>query len=113
MNQISPGKQPVRDQASDLNRHPHVDKARALWDKARRLWPGLHRQRQVILAVGALLVAGAALAVPTTAFFGEHKVDMTRSLRAHYATGSSAPAARFYATVLSYRSQRVVYLACV
>jgi hypothetical protein len=109
VNQISPGQQPVKQEnaspgwrhASDLNAYPHVDKARLLRANARRFWSSL--SHQLMLAAAALLVVAAALAVPTTAFFGDHLGDKTRSHHARHMSGNSAPAARFYAIVLSYR----------
>jgi hypothetical protein len=79
VNQISPGQQPVKQenaspgwrQASDLNECPHVDNARLLRDNARRFWSS--PPHQLLLAVAApLVVVAVALAMPTTAFFGDH-----------------------------------------
>jgi hypothetical protein len=47
---------------------PHVEKARPQWDKGRRFWSGLSRQRRVILALAGLLVVVAVIAVPVAAF---------------------------------------------
>jgi hypothetical protein len=110
VNQISGDQQPITRQnaapgwrhAADPNRYPQVDKARPLWDKARRLWSFLSHQRRVI-AVAALLVIMAAVAVPTAALHADHMGGKGRSYQARYTRGSSAPAARFYANVLSYR----------
>jgi hypothetical protein len=113
VNRISGDQQPTRHQnaspgwrqASDPTRYPHLGKARPLWDKARRLWSGLSRRRQVqvILAVAALLVIMAAIAAPITAFSADHIGGMGVAYQAGYTRGSSGPAARFYSTVLSYR----------
>jgi hypothetical protein len=45
-----------------------VDKARPQFDKGRRFWAGLPRDRKVILALAGLLVVVAAIAVPVAAF---------------------------------------------
>lgn len=75
------------------NIRPYVDKARPHWDKVRRFWSGLSPQRQVMIAIAALIVVVGAVAVPITAlgfFLGGE--EHSPSYQAGYASGSSGMA---------------------
>ena len=68
----------------------NIDRARPRVEQGRRFWSGLSVQRRIVLAVGVLLVAAAAVAVPMIVFSsgGGH----SPSYQEGYTSGSSGVA---------------------
>jgi hypothetical protein len=68
------------------------DQVRPHLEQGRRFWSGLSPQRQIVLAIAALLVAVAAVAVPIIAFNHFSGGWHSPSYQAGYTSGSSGAA---------------------
>jgi Protein of unknown function (DUF2510) len=68
------------------------DQVQPYWEKGRHFWSGLSSQRQIMLAIAALLVIVAAVAVPIIAFNHFSGGGHSPSYQAGYTSGSSGAA---------------------